>query len=154
MDEQANTMLVKQGYDAFAQGDIPRLLSLCDQNLDWEVVDVPGAQFTGKRHGHSEVMDFFRVLNQEENITEFTPREFIAQGDRVIVLGHATATVRATNARYETDWIHVFTVRNGKISSFYEMLDSCTAAQAYGQLTRAMPRGMAAQPDAGKPSVH
>lgn len=154
MNEQANTMLVKQGYDAFAQGDIPRLLSLCDQDLDWEIVEVPGAHFTGKRHGHSEVMEFFQMLNQQENITEFTPREFIAQGERVIVLGHSTATVRATNAQYETDWIQVFTVRNGKICSFYEMLDSCAAAQAFGQLSLAMPRDIAEQPDAGRPYMH
>jgi uncharacterized protein len=154
MDEQANTMLVKQAYDAFAHGDIPRLMSLCDQNLDWEIVEVPGAQFTGKRHGHSEVMDFFRILSQEENMTEFTPREFIAQGDRVIVLGHSTATVKATNAQYETDWIQVFTVRNGMICSFYEMLDSCAAAQAFGQLSLSMPGDIATQRDAGRPSIH
>jgi uncharacterized protein len=64
-------------------------------------------------------------------------REFVAEGDRVLVLGWERAKIKATNRTYETDWIHVFTFRNGKASKFREYTDTQAIAVAYESTARA-----------------
>ena len=64
-------------------------------------------------------------------MTHFEPREFIAQGDKVVVLGRSSATVRATGKSYSTDWVHLFTVADGKITDFHEFFDNAAATRAF-----------------------
>jgi ketosteroid isomerase-like protein len=61
---------------------------------------------------------------------EFEPREFIAQGNKVVVLGHGAWTVNATGRDFDSDWVHVFTIEDGHIAAFREFLDSHLAAEA------------------------
>lgn len=152
MSEQANISLLKQAYAAYDKGDIQTLLSLLAQDIEWELPEVEGIPFTGKRHGLAQVSDFFRILAECQEPREFKPDRFIGQGDQVVVLGHGAYTVKATGAEYSDDWCHVFSIAGGKIASFKEYFDSNKAAQAY------QPRGAGAGAAAGKgatrPAIH
>jgi len=152
MDEQANIQLLKQAYEAYDKGDIQRLLSLCTQDIDWELPEVEGIPFTGKRHGLVQAADFFRVLDEYQETREFRPDRFFAQGDQVVVLGHGTFIARATGAEYSDDWCHVFSIAGDKIASFKEYSDTHKAAQAY-RVTGAG-AGAAAGAGAPRPAVH
>jgi ketosteroid isomerase-like protein len=57
-------------------------------------------------------------------------REFIAQGNKVVVLGHGAWTVNDTGRDFDSDWVHVFTIEDGHIAAFREFLDSHLAAEA------------------------
>lgn len=131
MDEQANLGVVRQCYDAFAQGDTERLRSYFDPDISWEIPTVPGVAFSGRRQGCDQVMAFFREMGAAQETRAFQPNEFIAKGPRVVVLGHYAFMIRATGACFESDWVHLFTVRDGKITDFREFLDSHLAAAAY-----------------------
>jgi ketosteroid isomerase-like protein len=152
MNEQANTELIKQAYDAYDKGDVPRLLGLCAQDIHWELPEVEGIPFTGKRHGLGQAADFFRIMDECQDTRDFGADRFFAQGDQVVVLGHGTFTVRATGAEYSDDWCHVFSIAGGKIASFKEYCDTHKAAQAY------QPQGAGTGAAAGKgapsPAVH
>jgi ketosteroid isomerase-like protein len=150
MNEQANIELLKQAYDAYGKGDIQRLLSLFAQDIDWDLPEVEGIPFTGKRHGLKEVSDFFRVMAECQEPREFGPDRFIGQGDQVVVFGHGTFAVKATGAEYSDEWCHVFRVAGGKIASFKEYCDTLKAAQAY----QPQGAGAAAGKEAPRPSVH
>lgn len=152
MDEQANIELVQQAYEAYDKGDIQRLLSLCTQDIAWELPEVEGIPFTGKRHGLVQAADFFRVLDECQETREFGPDRFFAQGGQVVVLGHASFIARATGVEYSDDWCHVFSIAGGKIASFKEYCDTHKAAQAY----RVQGAGTAAAAgrDASRPAVH
>ncbi len=39
--------------------------------------------------------------------------------------------VKATGRSYETEWAHVFTLREGKIVEFREFADSAAVAEAF-----------------------
>jgi ketosteroid isomerase-like protein len=151
MSEQ-NISLLKQAYDAYDKGDIQRLLGLLAQDIEWDLPEVEGIPFTGKRRGLGQVSDFFRVLAECQEPREFKPDQYIGQGDRVVVLGHATFTVKATGAEFSGDWCHVFRIAGGKIASFKEYDDTYKAAQAY-QLPGAI-AGAAAGKGATRPAVH
>ena len=136
MGTQENVQLVKDGYAAFARGDIQGLLTLLSEDIEWVV---PGAELplAGTYRGHDGVANFFQKLALESETLAFEPREFVAEGDRVLVVGWERAKVKATNRTAEVDWIMSFTVRNGKIAIFREYADTKALADAYGSIARA-----------------
>jgi uncharacterized protein len=66
------------------------------------------------------------------------PPEFIAQGDRVVVVGFAKGRIKATNRTFEDRWVFAITVRNGKLTNIREYVD--TQALARASETDAIPR--------------
>ena len=58
------------------------------------------------------------------------PPEFIAQGDRVLVVGFATGKIKATNKKWEDHWVFDITVRNGKLTNVREYIDTQALARA------------------------
>lgn len=130
MKEQQNTQLVKDAYAAYGRGDVAAVLSCMSPQIDWELASVPGLSFTGKRKGSEQVKEYFRLADEARTMREFVPKEFIAQGNKVVVLGSGAWTVKDTGRDFASDWIHVFTIEDGHITAFREFLDSHLAAEA------------------------
>ena len=124
MSEQDNRAIVQQGYDAFTRGDIETLLTLFDEEIRWITPGPPELPTAGTRRGREQVAEFFRAVDSVFEIQRFEPQAFIAEGDRVVVLGAETAKVKATGKMLDTDWAHAFTLRNGKVVAFHEYLDT------------------------------
>jgi ketosteroid isomerase-like protein len=131
MNETENTKVVQDAYARFGSGDVDGLVNHMAENASWTTPVVANSPLGGKRVGSSAVREFFTLLPQHENMTVFQPREFIAQGDKVVVLGNFTATVVSTGRTYSSEWIHVFTLSDGKITSFLEMFDNAAAERAF-----------------------
>lgn len=131
MSEQENTQVVRQAYDYFKSGNIEGVLSLLTDDVDWRLPAVENMPQSGTRKGLAEVTEFFSILGDAQDVKQFDPNEFVAQGERVVALGHYDWRVKATGREYECDFVHVFTVRDGKITSFDEYFDSALAAAAY-----------------------
>jgi uncharacterized protein len=124
MNEQQNVDIVRRGYDAFGRGDLDSLLALFDENIEWissGPADLPTA---GTRRGREQVRDFFKAVNDVFDIQRFEPQTFIAQGDRVVVLGEDSSRVKATGKIIDGQWAHVFTLDGGKIVGFREYVDT------------------------------
>lgn len=138
MNEEANADLFRRCYDKFGQGDISGLLEHLSENIDFTVPEVENAPYGGLWHGRAEVERFFELLEEAEHLTDFEAREFIAQGDRIVVLGRSTSTVRSTGRHYSTEWVHVLTVKDDKITSFVEFFDTAAALRAFQKVTTAL----------------
>jgi ketosteroid isomerase-like protein len=123
MSEQQNLEVVRRGYDAFGHGDIETLLGLFDEQIEWVTPGPPEVKVSGRRVGRQAVAEFFTSLSELFDIQRFEPREFVAQGDRVIVLGEDTTVVRATGKAINGSWAHAFTLRDGRVVAFQEYLD-------------------------------
>jgi ketosteroid isomerase-like protein len=132
MSEQQNVDLVRQAYAAFANHDLEHVLACMAPGITWEIPAVPKLCFTGRRQGREQVADYFRMNSELQETRALTPREFVAQGDKVVVLGHGAWTARATGRDFESDWVHVFTVAGGQITAFREFLDVHVAVEAFG----------------------
>jgi uncharacterized protein len=137
MNEQQNIEAVKQAYEAFGTGDMPTLLGMFDENIEWRTPDVEGSPFQSAYDGREAVAEFFKTIDEHENFSQFEPREFIAQGDRVVVLGALTSTVNSTGRNYQTEWVHFFTMRDGKITNFKEFFDTAAASKAFQKAANA-----------------
>jgi uncharacterized protein len=109
--ERENTELVQQGYQHFKNGDIQGLLGLLSEDVEWTQFEIEGVPFSGTRRGPERVGEFFSQVFDTEEPLHFEPREFVAQGDKVVALGDYAWRVKSTGREYETDFVHVFTVR-------------------------------------------
>jgi ketosteroid isomerase-like protein len=112
----AATAIVQQVYQAFGRRDVPAILNVLADNVDWEFVGSPKLPYAGPRRDRSGVADFFQAVAQADDIQVFEPREFIEAGQHVTVLGWERSRAIDTGHPFETEWVHVFTVINGKIT--------------------------------------
>lgn len=133
MSERENTGLAQQAYENFQSGDILAVLDLLSDDVEWVLPEVEGVPVARSWHGREEVGQFFQTLGDVQEVRQFEPREFVAQGDKVVALGHYAWHVKSTGREWESDFAHVFTVRDGKISGFQEYNDSAALAAAFRQ---------------------
>ena len=131
MNEQQNVGVVRQAYEAFGRGDVDGLIALLDPQVSWRTPGPPDLPSAGLRHGADAVRDFFGVLLNTFEITNFAPSDFLAQGDKVVVLGTSLERVKATGTAIDFRWVHVFTVRNGRIVAFEEPADVSALVDEY-----------------------
>jgi ketosteroid isomerase-like protein len=110
------TAVVQKAYEAFGRQDVPAILNLVADQVDWELVGPASLAYAGKRKNKKEVADFFAAIPKADEIHAFEPREFIAAGDHVTVLGWEQATAQDSKKKFESEWVHVFTVKNGKVT--------------------------------------
>ena len=128
MSAQENVQIVKDFFAAIGSGDKQRLLALVAEDIEWII---PGEDWplAGTRHGHAGLADLLETASKSiETSTE--PREFVAQGDRVLVVGFARGKIKATNKRFEDDWIFAITVRDGRLTNIREYVDTQALARA------------------------
>jgi len=124
------TQIVQQAYEAFGRGDIAALAALCADPVDWECVVPANLAYAGRRTTPQQVAQFFRDIPESDTIHAFEPREFIESGDNLTVLGWEDTTAVETGRRFQSEWVHVFTVRADKVVRWRGFYD--TAARHAG----------------------
>jgi len=131
MNAQENKQLVMQGYQKFRDQDISGLLDLYSDNIEWVGFDTEHVPFSGTYHGKEGVSRFFSKLSEAMEALQFEARELIAEGNKVVSLGHAVWSVRPTDRLFESDWVHVFTIEDGKVVRFQHFDDTAATAAAF-----------------------
>jgi len=121
--------VVQKGFAAFGRRDIPALLKLVADEVDWKEVVPASLPYSGLRRNPAEVAEFFTDVERADDTTVFESREFIEAGENVTVLGYAEGSARDTKQKFQSEWVHIFTVKNGKITRWRGFYD--TAAR-YG----------------------
>ena len=128
MSIEKNIQTVKDFFAAIGRGDKEALLALVAEDIEW-VIPGEGWPLAGTHHGHAGLADLLETASKSmETSTE--PREFVAQGDRVLVVGFARGKIKATNKPFEDDWIFAITVRNCRLTSIREYIDTQALARA------------------------
>src|SRR6202050_2270995 len=129
MSIEKNVQVVKDFFAAVGSGDRQGLLSLVAEDIEWIV---PGEDWplAGTHRGHAGVADVLQKASEELETTYPGPPEFVAQGDRVLVIGVATGEIKATNKPFKDDWVFDITVRDGKVTKIQEYIDTQALARA------------------------
>jgi hypothetical protein len=130
MSVQENVQIVKDGYAAFGRGDIQGVLALLAEDIEW-IIPGEGFPLAGTLRGRAAMADFFQKWSELVESSSIEPREFVADGDRVLVVGFESGRVKATNRTFEVDWVMAFTVRNGKVTNVREYIDTQAWARAF-----------------------
>ncbi len=128
---RTNVEVVQETYEAVGRGDIPALLDLLTDDVEWTFQGPSVIPFAGTRRGREGVAEFFSLVGEELEFQQFEPREFVAQGDTVVVLGFERSLVKPTGRTFEQEWAHVYTLRDGKIAKFRAFEDTAALVVAF-----------------------
>jgi uncharacterized protein len=127
-----NVQIVRDCYHAFQRGDSESMFAIFAPDIEWESVgrreDFPTL---GPRRGIAQVREFFRLVAENLEFHAFTPSELHGVGNIVFVMGRYDMTIRRTGRRAASDFLHVFWVRNGKVTRFREFTDTARFAEAW-----------------------
>lgn len=84
MSEQG-VEVVKRAYAAFAKGDVPAVLGVFADDIEWH--EAEGMPYGGVyRGGEAVVQNVFGPISQDVEGFALTPEEFMAAGDTVAVV--------------------------------------------------------------------
>ena len=86
--------------------------------------------FTKANDGKAQATAYFAGLAADWEMIHFTPVEFVAQGDRVVVLSKVAFRFRKTGKVAESPKADVFRFRDGLIVEFAEFFDTAGAVAA------------------------
>ena len=107
------------------------MLDALSEDVEWVVPEVEGVPGRGTWRGPEQVGEFFRILSDTQEPRQLELREFVAQGDKVVVLGHYVWHVKATGKEWESDFVHALSVRDGKVTRFQEYTDTAVFGDAF-----------------------
>jgi ketosteroid isomerase-like protein len=129
MSTQENVQVVKDLFAAMGRGDKQGLLALSAEDIEWII---PGKDWplAGTHRGHAGLADLLQKASEMLEISYPEPPEFVAQGDRVLVVGFARGKVKATNRTFGDHFVFAITVRNGKLTNIREYVDTQALARA------------------------
>jgi len=129
MSTQENVQIVKDFFRSLGSRDKQGLLALSAKDIEWII---PGEDWplAGTHRGHAGLENLLQKANEAVETSYPKPPEFIAQGDRVLVVGFATGKINATNKPFEDHWVFDITVRDGKLTNVREYVDTQALARA------------------------
>jgi uncharacterized protein len=129
MSIEENVQIVKDFFAAMGSYNKQDLLALVAEDIEWII---PGEDWplAGTHRGHAELAAVLQKASEEVEMTYPEPPEFVAQGDRVLVVGVATGKIKATNRPFKDDWVFDITVRDGKVTNIREYIDTQALARA------------------------
>ena len=129
MSIEENVQIVKDLLAALGRRDKQGLLALSAEDIEWVI---PGQDWplAGTHRGHAGLAEVLQKASEEIEMTYPEPPEFLAQRDRVLVVGFATGKIKATNRTFEDHWVIDIAVRNGKLTNVREYIDTQALARA------------------------
>ena len=129
MSADKNVQTVKEFFAMIGRGDKEGLLALVAEDIEWII---PGEDWplAGTHRGHAGLENLLQKANEAVETSYPEPPEFIAQGDRVLVVGFATGRMKATKKTFEDHWVFDITVRDGRLTNIREYVDTQALARA------------------------
>lgn len=101
------------------------ILDLFAENVDW---DLPGNQekfpWTGKRQTKKEIENFFKELYSNVKSEKFDIDFIAINGENATVTGHLSSKILAYKKIFDTEFVAIFKVMNGKIVKYHFLEDS------------------------------
>jgi len=124
-----NVEVVRAGYQAFMSGDLEGVGKLFADDVEWES---PDSLPTGGIHrGRDVVLANFAELPRHWSSFSVEPDQYIdAGGDYVLVRGVQRST--GAGGSSESRFLHLFTLRNGKVVRGEFIGDSAKLRDALG----------------------
>jgi ketosteroid isomerase-like protein len=131
MSDQDNLRVVRNAYGAYRDRNFDALRECLAKDVKWFAIGPPNLIPTaGTRFGPAQVEQYFVTLEDIEGVESFEPKEFLVLDDKVVAMGDLERRSHLTGNFNQSPWIHVFTLRNGKISDFRAFYDTAAAVTA------------------------
>ena len=120
-----NSQTVESFYAAMGRGDIPTAISTLDPQIVWREAE----NFIYADHSPYVGVDavlsglFARLGGEWDNFSA-VPDQIVDGGDTVVALGRYGGVYKATGAKMNAQFVHVFRFKNGKVVEFQQYTDT------------------------------
>jgi len=130
----SNVQVIRALYDAFAKGDVPAVLGGMDPKIEWREAEGNPYSIEGEPWvGPDQILEqLFMKLGTEWDGFAVHPKEFYDAGDTVVVEGRYTGTYKETGKSADAQMCHVFKLRDGKVTSFQQFVDTAKMQSTMG----------------------
>jgi len=119
--------IVRKFYASLSAGDAPSALALMAPDIEWTTM----WHYRVEGRGPDKVAEgLLKPLMAEWSSFSLVPTEFITEGETVVSLGDFTGVHGTTGKTSHARYAHVWTVRDGKIASFRQYIDTLAIAEA------------------------
>jgi ketosteroid isomerase-like protein len=125
-------LIISDIYTAFGKGDVPTVLGLMDPAMTWD--EAEGFMYGGRYFGPNGILEgvFQRLGTEWEGFT-VSPEKVVDGGDgTVVVTGRYSGKYLPTEKSMSVPFAHVWTVRDGKTTSFVQYTDTLVIAKQIG----------------------
>jgi ketosteroid isomerase-like protein len=133
----SNLSTVGRIYEAFSKGDVPTILDLLADDVEWEAWDdntavAAGVPWMTPRHGRDDVVHFFETVGQME-IVDLQILNMMEGGNQVAVEFILEANLPAWGGgHYRDEEMHLWTFDDeGKVSRLRHYTDTAKHIAAY-----------------------
>ena len=123
-----NVDLIKQCYAYFEVGNVEGVLAQFDTEIEWlECKGMPFVKGDGIYVGHEAI-----VTNVFMNLPVFFEgfnikvTEIFGADDKVAMVGYYQGTNKATGNAFKANATHIWTLKNGKATHFFQAVDTAT----------------------------
>ena len=125
-----NLDTLKQGYQAFANGDIDGATGDWTDDFTWQgsnSEDLPGG---GEHQGKDAALQVLQRAVGAWDEFELTPDEFYGDGDTIVVLGHSR--VKKGDQSAELPVVHIWRFRGDQACRLQILTDTLQGARLLG----------------------
>jgi uncharacterized protein len=121
-----NADLIRQAYSDLATGNAPAALAVFDSAIEWhECTGMPFVKGDGVFIGPDAVVkDVFMQLPVHYDGFNIAITDIFGAEDKVVMIGFYQGTNRATGNAFKANATHVWTLKNGKATHFFQAVDT------------------------------
>ncbi|MEU0985332.1 nuclear transport factor 2 family protein [Streptomyces sp. NPDC005953] len=119
-------------FARFGEGDVPALLDLFDDGVDFEVAGSSNVPWAGSRTSKDEIAAFFASFGQHLTpAEEYVVATTVVDGDHAVIIGHNRFGVLATGKSFTNHFALHITAADGKITGYRMHEDSHAISEAF-----------------------
>ena len=124
--------VVQRFYALLEAGDGPAALTLLAPDVEWLEAE-RSPYYSGVLHGVEAVMiNVLQPITRDFSDFIATPKDFIAEGDRVAAFGLYTGIARNSGRSLSAPFVHLWTVADSRLRHFVQHTDASAWAIAIG----------------------
>ncbi len=124
--------VVDEMFEAFGAGDVDGILRTVSEDSEWIYHGTHVIPRSGFR-GREEVRAFFSNILERTEILAFEHRQYVVQGDTVVVLGSEHQRTNRSGRELKQEWVQVYTVDKGLIVRMEEFAATVYDSAAVGK---------------------
>ncbi len=135
MIEDENVKILREAYQLWNESkaaSVANWMSMVADDVQWRSLadGAAGMEFSKACCSKDEVAMYFEKLGREWEMIHYTVDKFIAQGDRVVMVGSCGFKHRRTGKMVETPKADIIRMKDSKIVEFFEFYDTEKAIAA------------------------
>jgi len=124
-----NKKTVQKIYALYRQKDVKAIIELQAENAEWSVAASPEKiPWANPGRGHKGVANFLKILGEWLVPEAFVVESFVEEGNKVVAIGYQAGYVKPTGDHYEYDFVHLWELKDGKVTRLRVYFDSAYVA--------------------------